>query len=400
MKFYKNLVDAISNSLFEVLCEEKYTDRVVSVLLKSNPKWGSRDRSFIAENIYDIVRYQRLILHISKISTIDKDAIYSIIGTWFLYKYNELPKWDYFESINQESVLEAINNKESFPLAIKESYPDWLDTRLTSEIGEKWNTEAISLNEKAKVVLRVNTFQISKEKLQQLLQDDEIETSIIDHPDYNDALVLNTRKNILANQWFRKGYFEIQDAGSQLIAPYLNVKPGMFIIDACAGGGGKALHLASLMENKGRIIAMDVEEWKLKNLRERAKRAGITIIETQLISNRAVKRLANQADAILLDVPCSGVGVIKRNPDTKWKLSEEMMEGIIDTQSTILSKYSLMLKSNGKLVYATCSILPSENENVITNFTNKNTEFLMEKEQTIYPSEGFDGFYMACLTKK
>lgn len=400
MKFYKNLVDSIANSLFEVFCEEKYTDKVLSVLLKSNPKWGARDRSFIAENVYDIIRYQRLILHISQVSSIEKDTIYSMIAAWFLYKYNELPEWKCFENIDQKSILETINKKDSFSLAIKESYPDWLNTRLTSEIGEQWNTEAISLNEKAKVVLRVNTLQINKDKLQHLLKEDGIETSTIDNSDYCDALILDTRKNILANQWFKKGYFEIQDAGSQLIAPYLNVKPGMFIIDACAGGGGKALHLAALMKNKGRIVAMDVEEWKLKNLQKRAKRAGITIIETQLISNRAVKRLANQADAILLDVPCSGIGVIKRNPDTKWKLSTDMMEGIIETQSNILSKYALMLKNNGQLVYATCSILPSENQDIVKKFTEKNTEFSMQKEQTIYPSQGFDGFYMASLTKK
>lgn len=400
MKFYKNLVEAISHSLFEVFCKDKYTNRVLDVLLKSNPKWGARDRSFIAENVYDIIRYQRLLLHIAQVSKIDKNTIYPIIGAWFLYKYNELPEWDLFENIQQNTFIENIQQKKSFPLAIQESYPDWLNTKITSEIGDKWNTEAVSLNEKAKVVLRVNTLQVTKQKLQFLLKEDGIETYVIDDPNYPDALVLDTRKKILANQWFKKGYFEIQDAGSQLIAPYLNPKPGMFIIDTCAGGGGKALHLAALMKNKGRILAMDVEEWKLKNLRERAKRAGITIIETQLVSPKIVKRLANQADALLLDVPCSGIGVIKRNPDTKWKLSADMMNSIIETQSNILSDYSSMLKNNGEMVYATCSILPSENENIVKNFTEKNTEFSIEKEQTIYPSQGFDGFYMTSIKKQ
>jgi 16S rRNA (cytosine967-C5)-methyltransferase len=174
----------------------------------------------------------------------------------------------------------------------------------------------------------------------------------------------------------------------------------MRVIDACAGGGGKSLHIAALMQNKGRIISMDVTQWKLDELKKRARRAGAGNIETRLIEgSKTIKRLESTADRLLLDVPCSGMGVIKRNPDAKWKLNPEFIARTRDLQQKILSEYSGMIKPGGMLVYSTCSILPSENKNQVDTFLagNKNFEFI--KENTIFPSQGFDGFYMALLKR-
>jgi 16S rRNA (cytosine967-C5)-methyltransferase len=176
----------------------------------------------------------------------------------------------------------------------------------------------------------------------------------------------------------------------------------MRVIDACAGAGGKSLHLAALLKNKGRIVALDTVDWKLEELKKRAKRAGAAdIIETRVIeSMKSIKRLYDSADRLLLDVPCSGLGVLKRNPDAKWKLSEEFIKEVRQTQSTILNEYSPMVKPGGLMVYSTCSILPSENEKQVETFLNSNQgKFELIEENHLLPSEGFDGFYMALIRR-
>jgi 16S rRNA (cytosine967-C5)-methyltransferase len=175
----------------------------------------------------------------------------------------------------------------------------------------------------------------------------------------------------------------------------------MRVIDACAGGGGKTLHLTSLMNNKGRIIAMDTEEWKLEELKKRARRAGAGNIEARMIeSSKTIKRLEGTADRLLLDVPCSGLGVIKRNPDAKWKLSLEFIERVKELQQHILTDYSTLLKPGGLMVYSTCSILRAENEHQVEKFIAAHPDkFELLNQKSIRPSEGYDGFYMALIKR-
>lgn len=176
------------------------------------------------------------------------------------------------------------------------------------------------------------------------------------------------------------------------------------MVDACAGAGGKTLHLAAQMQNKGQLIALDIYESKLKKLKKRARRNGVHNMETRVIdSNKVIKKLHNSADRLLLDAPCSGLGVIKRNPDSKWKLEPEFVERIMGVQQDILQNYSKMVKKGGQMVYATCSILPQENSEQIKTFleSENGKDFEFVKEQNIFASEtGFDGFYMALLKKK
>jgi 16S rRNA (cytosine967-C5)-methyltransferase len=246
----------------------------------------------------------------------------------------------------------------------------------------------------------VNTLKISKAELQRQLEHEEnIETESL--PSFPDALYLAERQNIFTRQSFKDGLFEIQDAASQLIAPFLRPEPGLRVIDACAGGGGKTLHLASLMKNKGRIIALDTEAWKLEELKKRARRAGASNIETRIIdSSKVIKRLESSVDRLLLDVPCSGLGVLKRNPDAKWKLSLEFIERVKELQQKIVMDYSVMLKPQGLMVYSTCSLLPSENEEQVKKIlTLQDGKFELIDEHRTYPSEGVDGFYMALMRK-
>jgi 16S rRNA (cytosine967-C5)-methyltransferase len=273
-----------------------------------------------------------------------------------------------------------------------------LDELGESELGVSWEKELAALNTEASVVLRVNTLKTNHKKLQQQLEKDGIVTH--KHPDFLDALILKKRQNLFNRKEFLDGLFEIQDAGSQLIAPYLQPEPDMTIIDACAGAGGKSLHLAALMKNKGRIISMDVVSGKLVELKKRASRAGATCVETKTIESiETINAFTNTADRVLLDVPCSGLGVIKRNPDAKWKLSLEFIDKIKTLQQEILKDYSVMVKPGGLLVYSTCSLLPSENENQVVTFLKTRKDFELIDQKSVLPSAGFDGFYMALMKR-
>ncbi|MGB1152233.1 MAG: RsmB/NOP family class I SAM-dependent RNA methyltransferase, partial [Schleiferiaceae bacterium] len=199
---------------------------------------------------------------------------------------------------------------------------------------------------------------------------------------------------------FQEGWFEVQDAGSQSIAPYLQPKPGSTVIDACAGAGGKTLHLGMLMNNQGRLIAMDIEGRKLGELLKRTQRSGLDIVETKAWEEPGVlESLKDTADYLLLDVPCSGTGVIKREPDTKWKLEPEHLERLKGVQQEIISSYSTMVKPQGTMVYATCSILPQENERQVQRFLESHPEFELVEDQSVEPSTYNDGFYMARLKR-
>ena len=183
----------------------------------------------------------------------------------------------------------------------------------------------------------------------------------------------------------------------------LDAKEGMRVIDACAGAEGKTLHLASPMKNKGKIIALETFQWKLDELKKRATRAGVNIIETREISSsKIIKRLADSADRLLLDVPCSGLGVLKRNPDIKWNISVSAIEELKKIQQDILFRYSCRVKAGGKMIYATCSILPSEGEDQLKNFISEKKEMwslVSEKIFSPYKND-CDGCYLAVLDRK
>lgn len=398
-KLFRNLVEAVVLAIEEITHQGKYADKVLEKVLKSNPKWGSRDRGFIAETVYDIVRYRRLLEHLSSCVVKNNDAtIADWVAVYLVQQGHELPNWSLFQNIlplSSSEINTHITNVSS--MSILQAYPDWLYQRLEDELGkERWEKESVYLNRPAEVFLRVNTLKIAPRKLQSLLDEEGIQTELLD-PGF--TLKLIRRQNVFKSKYFKLGYFEVQDWSSQQVALTLDVQPGMRVIDACAGAGGKTLHLAALMQNRGKIIAMDTEEWKLKKLMERAKRAGISIIEPRLIdSAKVIKRLHNSADRLLNDVPCSGLGVLRRNPDTKWKLTPEAIERTQVIQQEILENYSAMLRKGAKMVYATCSILPSENERQVDAFVQKNNDYTVESMKTLYASDTkADGFFIALL---
>lgn len=403
MRLHRNLCFAVIDGLHKIFNEDAYADKVVQELLKRDKRWGSRDRGFVAETTYEIVRFKRLYAEIAEVKEpFDRDNLWRIFAVWATLKGIKLPDWKYFENTPSRKIKGRFDELSKIR-KFKESIPDWMDELGVAELGESlWSKEIAMQNQQAEVILRTNTLKTDIKDLQLRLQSESIETDTL--PDYPSALKLRERANVFQTEIFKDGWFEVQDASSQLVAPFLDVKPGMKVVDACAGAGGKTLHMASLMDNKGLIIAMDIYVSKLKKLKLRAKRNGVFNIELKEIdSTKPIKKLHDKADRLLIDAPCSGLGVLRRNPDAKWKLQPEFIENIKKTQQEILQNYSKMVKPGGKMVYATCSILPSENRNQVDHFLTSEfgKEFTFVKDKSIFAHQsGFDGFYMALLERK
>lgn len=403
MRLHRNLTFAVIDSVRDIFNEGVYADKAVEKALQRDKRWGARDRKFVAETIYDIVRWNRLYAEIAEVKVpYDRDNIWRLFSVWCVLRGIALPDWNQIGDVPLRRIkgkFDELSRIRKF----RESIPDWMDDLGVEELGEElWTKEIAALNQQASVVLRTNTLNINKEMLQRKLKTEDIETETI--PNYPDALRLLERANVFTTEAFHEGLFEVQDASSQMVAAFLEVEPGMKVVDACAGAGGKTLHLAALMQNKGQIIAMDIYESKLKKLKIRAKRNKAHNIDLRLIdSTKVIKKLHEKADRVLIDAPCSGLGVLRRNPDSKWKLEPEFIDNIKKVQQEVLQNYSKMVKPGGKLVYATCSVLPSENQHQVDNFLTSEAgkEFTFVKDLKVLAHiSGFDGFYMALLQRK
>ena len=403
MRLHRNLTFAVIDSIRDIFNEGVYADKAVEKALQRDKRWGARDRKFVAETIYEIVRWNRLYAEIAEVKVpYDRDNIWRLFTVWCVLRGIPLPDWNQIGDVPVRRIKGKFDELSRIR-KYRESIPDWLDELGMQELGEElWTKEIAALNQQADVVLRTNTLNTTKEMLQRKLKTEDIETESI--PYHPNALKLVERANVFTTEAFHEGLFEVQDASSQLVAAYLDVEPGMKVVDACAGAGGKTLHLAALMQNKGQIIAMDIYESKLKKLKIRARRNKAHNIDLRVIdSTKVIKKLHEKADRVLIDAPCSGLGVLKRNPDSKWKLQPEFIDEIKKTQQEVLQNYSKMVKPGGKMVYATCSILPSENRQQVDLFLTSEAgkNFTFVKENKIFAHEsGFDGFYMALLEKK
>jgi 16S rRNA (cytosine967-C5)-methyltransferase len=396
-KLHRHIVESTIQALAEIFGPEpRYADKVIEKYLKSNRRWGARDRRFFAETVYGCVRWWRKYWTIiGEEPIIEPHALWQVWGVHHALVHGDLPQWPEFENYTFADIRKRAQGTP-MTRAQAESVPDWLDQFGEQELGARWSTILHSLNEKAPVDLRVNTLKSSRDKVRARLQTEEVETDFIDG--VPTGLTLQERRNVFVTTAFKEGLFEVQDRASQLVAPLLQVEPGHRVIDACAGAGGKSLHIAALLQNKGKLIALDIHEWKLKELRTRASRAGVDVIETRLIeSAKVIKRLESTADRLLLDVPCSGLGVLRRNPDSKWKLSMEEIKRLQALQVELLSSYCKMLKPGGIMVYATCSILPSENERQVENFLAAHPgEWILQEQLRVDPDQGRgDGFFAA-----
>tara|TARA_B100001093_G_C26812609_1_gene1008211 strand:+ start:192 stop:1388 length:1197 start_codon:yes stop_codon:yes gene_type:complete len=397
MRLHRVLIIGLRQALSEAFFSDKYADKVIEKTLKANKKWGSKDRAFVAESFYDIIRWKRKLAFFMD-EEVKRTNIYNLIAVYLLTKEYEVPLFDEFKGIDFRKIEDRFSKKIDNP-AIEQSVPDWLFGLIEKDYGNDTVEILAALNEQAEVYLRVNTLKTTSENVINSLEVEGIEAVSVSGQE--NAVQIKQRKNLFRTAAFQDGWFEVQDISSQLVAKALAPKPGMRVMDVCAGAGGKTLHLAALMQNKGQLIALDIYEWKLKELKRRARRAGAHNVETRLIIAKTIKRLKDGADALLIDAPCSGLGVLKRNPDAKWKLDQDFIDRITKEQAEILQTYSKVLRKGGRMVYATCSILPQENERQVENFLTNNEEFALLTEQTLLPHiTGNDGFYIAVLERK
>ena len=306
----------------------------------------------------------------------------------------KIEKEDYEEFFQIKDDVERISKTTSLPVWIIE---ELMKNNTIEEVEEICK----NLNLRPEIIIRINKLKTTKEEIKRKLEDANIEYKEI--PDMEDFLVLNKVKNIENSSLFKEGLFTVQDASAGLTAIVLNPQENDNVLDACSAPGGKTTYIAELMHNKGKIEAWDIHEHRTKLVEKNAERLGIKIINTDVKnSTEYEEKYKEKFDKILLDVPCMGIGVIKRKPDIKWQRKKEDIEEISQLQRKILETCSKYLENGGYLVYSTCSILKEENEDIINDFIKNNSNFEIEKNGlfNIKPDKEKDGFFICKLHKK
>lgn len=307
----------------------------------------------------------------------------------------KIEKNDYEEFFKIEDDIERISKTTSMPKWILEELMKNNEIKKVEEICKNSNI-------KPKITIRVNSLKINKQELIKKLKEKGIECNEPQEK-VDDFLILEKIKNIENIDEFKKGYFTIQDISAGQTARILNPQPGELVLDACSAPGGKTTYMAELMKNKGKIEAWDIHEHRTKLVEKNAQRLGIDIIETKVkdasLYDESLKEKFNK---ILLDVPCLGIGVIKRKPDIKWQRKLEDVEKITEIQKKILNNCSKYLKKDGAMVYSTCSILKEENQDVVDEFLKENSGFYIESNEVhnILPNQEEDGFFICKIYKK
>ena len=408
--WHPGLIKAVVQCLQNIFVEKFYADKVLQRAFRENKQWGAKDRKFIAETVYDMVRWWGFLSSVDGGELFPKDPkVY--VSRWSVYE-----AWKHEADVSEfleekipdfakiprpyREIATRLNNYVPTPWE-KLSFPQWIFDKFEKQFGPKASRVLEKLNEPARVYMRVNSLKIEPMKLLKLLEAEEAQVSSV--PDIENCLVLKERKNIFITKAFREGFFEVQDLASQRIAPLLDVKPGERVADVCAGAGGKTLHLAALMKNKGSLLAADVTQKKLNELKVRSVRAGVSNLRIQLFENsKDTKRHHQKFDAVLIDAPCSGSGVFRRNPDSKWKMSVEELERLKLLQIKVLDDYSKFVRSGGRMVYATCSVWSDENEDQITAFLQRNPQFSKEEPALVTRPDlaDEDGFFAQKLVRK
>jgi 16S rRNA (cytosine967-C5)-methyltransferase len=350
-------------------------DTKLSAYFRENKELGSTDRAFIADVAYAVLRRKRYLQLIAG----GADPFGLLMAQ--LLRVQGLSLRDVSAQLSpaQAERAQAIKTApiENLTPAIQADLPDWLWDKLVTQYGENEAlTLARSMHQPAPLDLRVNRLNGQRDAVLELFAKENIPATATPYsPDgvrLKDKIALN--KHVL----FNKGVVEVQDEGSQLLALLLSPRRGEMVADFCAGAGGKTLALGALMANTGRLYAFDVSEKRLANLKPRLARSGLSNIHPQLIANerdQKLKRLGGKFDRVLVDAPCSGLGTLRRNPDLKWRQTEQDIAELTVKQGNILDAAAKLVKQGGRLVYATCSLLREENEAIVAAFLQQHPEF-------------------------
>lgn len=404
-------------ALATVLGPHGPADAKLSAYFRENPKLGVKDRAFIAESVYQVLRRKRLLEYLAD----GVDARRLLLAAQLRLQGISLRDLGPLLNKQQTEWAHAIKAKstENLPLAIQADLPDWLWERLVAQYGEQEAlTLARSLHLAAPLDLRVNAVKATREEVLEQFAKDRIEAMPTSLSPY--GIRLQSKITLNRQPMFMDGKIEVQDEGSQLLAQLVAPRRGEMVADFCAGAGGKSLALGALMRNTGRLYAFDVSEKRLHNLGQRLKRSGLSNLHSQVITNERdakLKRLAGKFDRVLVDAPCSGLGTLRRNPDLKWRQTPQDIEELTAKQASILQSAAKLVKPGGRLVYATCSLLREENEAIAEAFLANHPDFelanaaeILAQQQVPLDTGGYlklmpqqhgtDGFFAVAMTRK
>jgi 16S rRNA (cytosine967-C5)-methyltransferase len=344
------------------------TDRLAQTFRKET--WiGGHERRFISETLYGLVRHLRRVdLALERGRKVKKPprdlerliallVLEGLLDTARAAKVESELDWNAVAGVDAAIASERRVDKR---IALAASLPDWLAQRLVADWGDEAEALAKALNERAPMTVRANTLVTTRDALAAELTKEQLATTPGMWSDT--ALIVTSRTNLFASAAFKRGAMEAQDEGSQLLAELAT--PGKHVVDYCAGAGGKTLAIAARLGNKGRVIATDVDSGKLEELRRRARRAQVTIVQAMTIDDRQLDAHHGKADVVFVDAPCSGIGALRRNPEARWRLREADIPGFAAKQREIMDAAIRLAAPGGRVVYATCSLLAEENERV------------------------------------
>ena len=409
------LIDATQEVLGEVLTLRQPADTLLSQFFRTRPKLGGRDRAFVAEAVFGVLRHLRSLEHLA-----GERAPRRLLLAWLArHGGHNLREFTPLCAAQELAWLCDVKGADltALPPAIRLDLPDWLYERLRDLYGEALDTLVAALNRPAPLDLRVNTLRAERATVQARLAADGIEAKPTPWSPW--GLRVQDKPAINRHPLFLDGTLEVQDEGSQLLALLTGARRGEMVCDFCAGAGGKTLALGAMMKNSGRLYAFDVSVKRLAQLKPRLRRSGLSNVHPILITGEndaRVKRLAGKFDRVLVDAPCSGLGTLRRNPDLKWRQTPQSIAELTAKQAAILAAAANLVKPGGRLVYATCSLLAEENEAIVTTFRNSHPEFRpmpagealaaqkipleMGETFTLNPAHhGTDGFFAAILEK-
>lgn len=404
-----NLLKLNVQLLREALEFKVPTDALLSKFFRENRKLQFADRGIIAETVYTVLRnYYKLT------ATVGVKNTFSLIGYVWLH-YLKIPTIELskLKAIN----LKIIEETAKVDLDLIE-FPEWIQKRLAAYLTDSEIRQlSKAMADQAPLTLRVNTLKMSVAEVARILNAEGIKSTVTKYSPF--GITLANKADLMRNKLFLEGAIEVQDEASQLAGILLEPKRSEMVVDFCAGSGGKTLIFGMLMKNTGRIYAFDINERRLGNLTPRLARSGLSNVYPQLIESEndsRIKRLHGKIDKVFVDAPCLGLGTLRRNPDLKFRYNEDSLIQINQQQFSILNAASKLIKVGGRLVYATCSILREENQEIIEKFLAENSNFKLvdigglaifdkldlpdSRFLTLNPAtHGTDGFFAAVMEK-
>ncbi len=369
------LLDSCTDMLRAVLKFDHPTDAVLARYFREHRGLGPRDRATLAQVAYTVLRKKLRFEHFAPFGSGPRERRLAILG---------------FPEDARDFLRAALSDAEKRwlddclqvqPADLLERHrhnlPEWLATALKAQLGEQFWPFVQSLEQTASLDLRVNTLRAKREAVRAALAHAGIEAAPT--PYAPDGLRVVGKPSLAKVDAFVKGDVEVQDEGSQLLSLLVDAHRGELVVDFCAGAGGKTLALGAAMRNTGRLYAFDVSAHRLEALRPRLARSGLSNVHPTVIAHERddrIKRMAGKVDRVLVDAPCSGLGTLRRSPDLKWRHTEQTVADMALQQARILHGAARLLKPGGRLVYATCSVLPQEDEAVAAEFSASHADFL------------------------